>query len=84
MLLVDEHLVCTCHKCRAEFVVKTKPAIQKQNMRCACGCELKKVYRSPVLTVFGTASEIGRLNLHLDAILARLENLKRLRHSSGQ
>ena len=84
MLLVDEHLVCTCRECGAEFVVKTKPAIQKQNMRCACGSGLKMVYRPPVLTVFGTALEIGRLNVDLGGILARLENLKRVRHSTGQ
>ena len=84
MLLVDEQLVCASHECGAEFVVKTKPAIHKQNMRCACGSALKKVYLPPVLTVYGTASEIGRLNVDLGGILARLENLKRLRHSTGQ
>jgi hypothetical protein len=82
MLLVEEHLVCTCHECGAAFVVKTKPAIEKQKMRCACGSALKKVYRPPVLTVYGTASEIGRLNVDLSGILARLENRKRLRHST--
>ena len=84
MLLVDEHLVCASHECGAEFVVKTKPAIEKQNMRCACGSALKKIYRPPVLTVYGTASEIGRLNIHFGEILARLENLKQLRHSTAQ
>ena len=82
MLLVDERLVCTCHECGAEFVVKKSPGLEKQSMRCACGCELKKAYHPPVLTVFGTASEIDRLNLHLGETLARLENLKRLRHST--
>jgi hypothetical protein len=84
MLLVDEHLVCTCRECGAEFVVKTKPAIQKQNMRCACGSALKMAYRPPVLTVFGTALEIGRLKVGSGGILAGLENQKRLRHSNGQ
>ena len=84
MLLVEEHLACTCHECGAEFIVKRKPAIEKQNMRCACGSALKKVYLPPVLTVYGTASEIGRLNVDLGGILVGLENLKRLRHSTGQ
>ena len=45
--------------------------------------DLKKVYRPPVLTVYGTASEIGRLNVDLAEILAKLENRKRLRHSTA-
>ena len=44
---------------------------------------LKKVYRPPVLTVYGTASEIGRPNVDLAEILVKLENRKRLRHSTA-
>jgi hypothetical protein len=54
MDLASESLVCTHPECRGEFVIKTKPAIEKQTMRCTCGSDLKKVYHSPVLTVYGT------------------------------
>ena len=84
MLLIEEHLVCSCHECGAELVVKTRPAVDHQNMRCACGNDLKKVYRPPRLTVYGTASEIGLRNVDSDGAVARLENLKRLRHLTGQ
>lgn len=79
MLLEEEHLVCTCHECRAEVVVKTKPAVEKQNMRCSCGSDLKKVYHSPELTQFGTASEVARLNLNLTEGFNRLQDHKRSR-----
>jgi hypothetical protein len=45
--------------------------------------DLKKVYRPPVLTVYGTASEIGRLNIDLAEIVGKLENRKRLRNSTA-
>jgi len=54
MIVEEERLVCTCHECGAEFAVKRKPALKKQNVRCVCGSEMKKLYHSPVLTVFGT------------------------------
>jgi hypothetical protein len=54
MYLVEESLTCTRRECGGEFVIKTKPAIEKQNMRCTCGSDLKKVYHSPVLTIYGT------------------------------
>lgn len=54
MIAIAEHLVCTNHECGAEFVVKRKPALEKQTLFCACGRELKKLYQPPVLTVFGT------------------------------
>jgi hypothetical protein len=54
MLVKDEHLVCTNHNCGAEFVVGRKPAIEKQNVRCCCGSELKKPYQAPVLEVYGS------------------------------
>jgi hypothetical protein len=59
MYLVGEILVCTWHECRAEFVVKTKPAIEKQKVRRTCGGELKKPYNSPVLTVYGKTPPSG-------------------------
>jgi len=54
MSAVEEHLVCTCPECRVAFVVKSKPLMQKHNVRCVCGNDVKKVYQSPVLTVYGT------------------------------
>jgi hypothetical protein len=54
MIVEAERLVCANHKCGAEFVVGTKPALEKQNARCCCGSELKKLYHPPVLTVYGT------------------------------
>jgi hypothetical protein len=59
MYLVGEILVCTRRECGAEFVVKTKPAIEKQKVRCTCGSELKKPYNSPVLTVYGKTPPYG-------------------------
>jgi hypothetical protein len=82
MLLAEERLVCTCPDCRAEFVVKTKPAFEKQNMRCACGSDLTKLYQPPVLTRYGTTSEASRLNLHFAEIFTRLEDQKRSRTST--
>jgi hypothetical protein len=54
MYLVGEILLCTRHECGGEFVIKTKPAIEKQKMRCTCGSDLKKVYHSPALKIYGT------------------------------
>jgi hypothetical protein len=79
MLLVEEHLVCSCHECRAEFTVTKPPTIQKQSVRCACGNELRKAYHSPVLTVYGNLSEMsGRSGLNGE-IAMKLEQQKRLR-----
>jgi hypothetical protein len=78
MLLVEDRLVCTCHECGAQFIVKTKPAIEKQKMYCACGSDLKKVYHPPTVTVYGKASEMSGLDVDLDEILAKIENRKRL------
>ena len=46
--------------------------------------DLKKVYRPPVLTVYGTASEISRLNKDLSEIVVKLEDRKRLRNSTAE
>jgi hypothetical protein len=56
MIVAEELLVCTRLECGAEFVVKREPAIKKQNVLCACGSELKKIYHPPVLTVFDTVA----------------------------
>lgn len=62
MIVEAEHLVCTNHKCGAEFVVVRKPDLEKQNARCRCGSELKKLYQTPVLTVYGRLLDIVRPN----------------------
>ena len=53
MIVEAERLVCTNHECVAEFVVGRKPALETQNLRCACGSELKKYYRAPKLWIYG-------------------------------
>lgn len=55
-----KRLVCTNHECRAEIIIVKKPPIEKQNLRCACGSELKKIYHAPRLTVVGTLSRKSR------------------------
>jgi hypothetical protein len=47
MIVKQKRLVCTNHECGAEFIVLKKPAVGKQNLRCACGSELKKYYHAP-------------------------------------
>jgi hypothetical protein len=59
MIVEAEYLICPNHECGGEFVVKRKPAIEKQHLSCACGSELKKLYHSPVLTVYGTLIRHG-------------------------
>jgi len=51
MIVEAKRLVCTNHECRAEIIVVKKPPIEKQNLRCACGSEFKKIYHPPKLTV---------------------------------
>jgi hypothetical protein len=54
MYFVGETLACTRLECGGQFVIKTKPTVEKQNMSCTCGSDLKKVYHTPVLTIYGT------------------------------
>jgi hypothetical protein len=54
MIVEEECLVCIDHACVAEFVVRRKLALKKEKLRCACGSELKRLYHSPVLRLFGT------------------------------
>lgn len=54
MLVEAERLICTNRECNGEIIVVKKPAIEKQNLRCSCGSELKKIYHAPKLTVHGT------------------------------
>jgi len=57
MIIQAERLICTNHECRAEIIVVRKPAIEKQNLRCACGSEFKKIYHPPKVTVLGTVPD---------------------------
>jgi hypothetical protein len=54
MIAEQEHLVCTNHECGAEFIVRRKPALGKQNLRCACGSEVKKYYHAPEVWILKT------------------------------
>ena len=54
MIAEAEHLVCKNPECREEIVVRRSPALEKQNLCCACGRELKRTYHPPVSTVYGT------------------------------
>jgi hypothetical protein len=54
MLEEAKRLVCTNRECGAEIIVIKKPAFERQNLRCACGSELKKIYRPPEVKVLGT------------------------------
>jgi len=51
MIVEGERLVCVNHECGGEYLAWRQPALQKQNLRCACGSELKKVYRAPRLAI---------------------------------
>jgi hypothetical protein len=57
MIAEAERLVCTDHECRAAIIVVKKPALEKQNLRCACGSELKKIYHPPNVTVLRFAPD---------------------------
>ena len=57
MIIQAERLICTNHECRAEIIVVRKPALEKQNLRCACGSEFKRIYHPPVVTVLGTVPD---------------------------
>jgi hypothetical protein len=59
MNIEEECFVCTNHECGAAFVIRRKPAIEKQKPRCCCGSELKKLYHSPVLRVLKTDESIS-------------------------
>jgi hypothetical protein len=53
MIVEAKRLICTNHECRAEIIVVKKPSIEKQNLRCACGTEFKRIYRPPTVTALG-------------------------------
>ena len=59
MIVEAKKLVCTNQDCRAEITVVRKPAVEKQNLRCACGNEFKKIYHPPALTVLGEVPGIS-------------------------
>lgn len=57
MIVEAKRLICTNHECRAEIIVVKKPALENQNLRCACGSEFKRIYHPPKMTVLGTMPE---------------------------
>jgi hypothetical protein len=61
LIVEAKRLVCTNPECRAEIIVVKKPSIEKQNLRCACGSDLKKIYHPPNVTIVGPVSN----NLHI-------------------
>jgi len=64
MIVEAERLVCTNPECRAEIIVVRKPALEKQNLRCACGSELKGIYHPPVVTALGRVPDNFRALAH--------------------
>lgn len=61
MIVEAERLVCANHECRAEIIVVKKPALEKQNLRCTCGSEFKKIYHPPAVTVLRTVPDKFRV-----------------------
>jgi len=59
MSVEAKRLICTNHECRAEIIVLRKPIVERQNLRCACGSEFKRIYHPPVVKVLGTAVEVA-------------------------
>jgi hypothetical protein len=59
MIVEARHLVCTNRECSAEIIVLRKPTLEKQNLRCACGSEFKRIYHPPVVKAIGTVFEIA-------------------------
>jgi hypothetical protein len=64
MLVETKRLVCANRECRAEIIAIKKPALEKQNLRCACGSEFKKIYHPPTVTVLGTVPDNFQLLAH--------------------
>ena len=60
MLAVEKRRICTNPECRAEIIVEKNPAADTQNLRCACGSDLKKLYHRPVLKVYGRLADLSR------------------------
>jgi hypothetical protein len=54
MLVEAERLICTNRECKGEIIVVKKPALERQNLRCSCGSEMKKIYHAPKLKVLAT------------------------------
>jgi hypothetical protein len=61
MIVEAERLLCANHECRAEIIVVKKPALEKQNLRCTCGSEFKKIYHPTVVTVLRTVTDKFRV-----------------------
>jgi hypothetical protein len=57
MVVEAKRFVCTNHECRAEIIFVRKPDIEKQNLRCACGSDFKKIYHPPKVIVLETVRD---------------------------
>ena len=58
MFVEAKRLVCTNLECKAEIIVVRKPAFEKQNLRCTCGSEFKRIYHPPAVRAVGTVPDI--------------------------
>jgi hypothetical protein len=58
MHLTEKIPGCTCNESVETLDVKTKSANENQNTHCISGSNLKKVYHSPVLKVYGTLTDL--------------------------
>jgi hypothetical protein len=85
MIVEAKRLVCINQECKAEIIVVRKPALEKLNLRCACGSEFKRIYNPPVVTALGTVFELAE-TLPLDANWGHSLTLRwcRLQDHSGK
>jgi hypothetical protein len=65
MTIKQRRLVCTNHECGAEFIVLKKPAAGNQNLRCACGSEIKKYYHAPEFRISEGNTRAANNNLQI-------------------
>ena len=64
MNLEDKSLVHAVGKCTALIDDKSKSVSEDQNKQRVSGTESKKVYHSPVLTVYGTLAHLIRFKVN--------------------
>ncbi|HTC64597.1 MAG TPA: hypothetical protein VK709_17285 [Candidatus Saccharimonadales bacterium] len=64
MNLEDESPVYTGNKCTTLIDDKSKPVPEQQSKQYVSGSGSKKVYHSPILTVYGTLEDLVRLKVN--------------------
>jgi hypothetical protein len=57
MHIKDESSVCTCSECAALIADNAKSVPEDHSKPYVSGSGLKKVYHTPVLTIYGTLSD---------------------------